>query len=140
MILIDAGALIAVLDERDRLHRRALSDFRRLGTRRLFTCSPVLAEVCFALPAQFQRRRLADFLRRFDVQPRPLESERAQWDDVLAWMDRYADHAPDFADAWLAVLSQQERRLRLWTYDGEFSRVWRRPDGSRIPLAVREPA
>jgi predicted nucleic acid-binding protein len=139
VILIDTGALIALLDDRDRLNRRALSDFRRLGTRRLFTCSPVLVEACFALPARFQRERLGDFLRRFDVQPHPVESERALWDEVLAWMYRYAEHEPDFADAWLAVLSQRERRLRVWTYDREFARVWRRPDGSRIPLAVRDP-
>jgi hypothetical protein len=27
---------------------------------------------------------------------------------------------------------------KLWTYDSEFRVVWRRPDGSRIPMAVPE--
>ena len=55
MILLDAGPLIALLDEGDRLNRRAISDLSRLGTRPLFTCAPVLTEVCFALAAPFQR-------------------------------------------------------------------------------------
>ena len=134
MILIDAGPLIALVDERDRLNRRALQDLGRLESHELFTCVPVLTEACFALSAPFQRARLNDLLERLDIQPRPTTSERELWGDVFAWLARYADHEPDFADAWLAVLSQQDRHLRLWTYDDEFRHIWRRLDGSRIPL------
>jgi predicted nucleic acid-binding protein len=136
VILLDSGPLIALLDQRDRLNGRALADLSRLGARRLYACAPVLTEVCFALSAAFHRARLADLLRRLDVQGVRIENERTLWEEVLAWMGRYAEHSPDLADAWLAVLSQRERRLRLWTYDREFKTVWRRPDGSRIPLAV----
>jgi predicted nucleic acid-binding protein len=131
----DSGPLIALMDERDRLNARAITALKRLGRRPLFTCAPVLTEVSFALPARYQRQRLAEFLRKLDVQVPPMKEERGFGDQVLSWLDRYAEHAPDFADAWLAVLSQHQRKLRVWTYDREFSGIWRRPDGSKVPLA-----
>jgi len=35
------------------------------------------------------------------------------------------------------VLASRDRRVRVWTYDDEFVTVWRRLDGSRVPLANR---
>jgi hypothetical protein len=55
---------------------------------------------------------------------------------VLEWLARYAEHEPDLADAWLAVLSGKRPDDRMWTYDREFRTTWRRPDGRRIPLVV----
>ena len=43
---------------------------------------------------------------------------------------------PDFADAWLAVLSGMDAKIQIWTYDKGFAKIWRRPDGTLIPLAV----
>jgi hypothetical protein len=57
--------------------------------------------------------------------------------DVFAWLDQYSDHEPDLADAYLAVLSAYHREYKIWTYDSQFRTIWRRPDGSPIPLAVR---
>ena len=135
MILLDSGPLIALLDERDALNRRAVSELKRARGQNLLSCSPVLTEVAFALPGRSHRRRLADFLVRFDVRPAAVGREEAVWREVLEWLDRYAEHEPDFADGWLAVLSQREGRLRIWSFDREFRTVWRRPDGSAIPLA-----
>ena len=135
MIVLDSGPLIALLDERDALNRRAVGELKRARGKELFSCAPVLAEVAFALPGRSHRRRLAEFLQQFEVRPAAVGREEAVWREVLEWLDRYADHEPDFADGWLAVLSQRERRLRIWSFDREFRTVWRRPDGSRIPLA-----
>ena len=55
----------------------------------------------------------------------------------MDWMDRYADHEPDLADAVTVVLSSELEGSRVWTYDREFRTTWRRPDGSPIPLALR---
>lgn len=62
------------------------------------------------------------------------------WDDVFDWMERYAEHEPDLADAQLAVLCSKKTDYRVWTYDEEFRSVWRRTDGSRIPIATRSAA
>ena len=49
---------------------------------------------------------------------------------------RYRDHDPDWADGYLAVVSGKRKGSKVWTYDREFRTTWRRPDGTRIPLAV----
>ncbi len=137
MILLDSGPIVALLDERDSLHRRAVGRLKRARGRELFTCAPVLTEVAFALPGRHHRRRLAELLGRFEVRPAAVGREETVWPEVLDWLDRYADHDPDLADGWLAVLSQRERRFRIWTFDREFRAIWRRPDGSAIPLAFQ---
>jgi hypothetical protein len=56
---------------------------------------------------------------------------------VFDWMEKYADHEPDWTDGCLAVLCGRDRSLKVWTCDTEFRSIWRRPDGSTVPLAVR---
>lgn len=135
MILIDATPLIGLFDPADELHARAREDFRRLTGRRLFLCGPVLSEACFALPHPNQRAQLHGLIERFDIRP-ATDDEPGLWLGALDWMGKYHDHTPDFADACLAVLSGREPKYKVWTYDREFETIWRRPDGSRIPLAV----
>ncbi len=55
---------------------------------------------------------------------------------VRNWMDQYAEHEPDFADAALIDIADQSPQMAIWTYDREFRNIWRRPNGSKIPLAV----
>jgi hypothetical protein len=52
-------------------------------------------------------------------------------------MKRYADHTPDYADACLCIMTHREPKAQVWTYDSEFTNIWRRPDGSAVPMAVR---
>jgi hypothetical protein len=52
-------------------------------------------------------------------------------------MERYEEHEPDLADAQFAVFCSKKPDYRVWTYDDEFRAIWRRMDGSRIPLAAR---
>lgn len=134
MILVDSGPLIALLDEGDRLNRRAIRELERAKQRELYTYSAVLTEVAFALPRRHHRRRLRVFLEKFNLRPASVASEGILWPEVLDWLDRYADHDPDWADGCIAVLCQHEKRFHVWTFDQEFRTVWRRPDGSAIPL------
>lgn len=62
---------------------------------------------------------------------------RDVWFDVFEGLVKYADHEPDWTDGCIAVLSGQDKGLKVWTYDREFHTIWRRPDGTPIPLAVR---
>jgi len=60
------------------------------------------------------------------------------WKEVFDWLRQYADHEPDWADGYLATLCGRDRKCKVWTYDIEFRTIWRRPDGSPIPMAVRQ--
>ena len=94
--------------------------------------SAVLTECAFLLSAKYLRQRLAFLLERLGIVA--VELELPWWKDVFDWLDRYAEHEPDFADAQLAVISGRNRADKVWTYDREFRDIWRRPDGSKIPV------
>lgn len=138
MILIDSNVFIALLRPADELHKLAARDLDDLVDNDFFTISPVLGEVCFNLQQPYRRRRLGELLRELDVRPYPLpdDDERQLWTKIVAWLEQYAEHVPDWADAHLSVICGHDKRLKLWTYDREFHTIWRRPDGTRVPLAT----
>lgn len=135
MILIDTGPLVALCDPRDRRHRAAVADLAGLPTARLAVCDAVLTEACFHLPYDQQRRRLTRWLEDLHIAPALAAPGADFWMDVFAWLARYEEDEPDWADGCLAVLSGRDPVARVWTYDREFSTTWRRLDGSAIPLA-----
>jgi len=137
MILVDTTPLVALCDSRDSRHPDAVRHLERLASAGLCTCEAVLVEACFHLPHREQRRRLTAVLDALTITPVSGAGDPDYWSEVLAWLTKHAEHEPDWADACLAVLSGRDRRLKIWTYDREFRTIWRRPDGSAIPLAVR---
>jgi predicted nucleic acid-binding protein len=136
MILIDTGPLVALCDPRDGLHARAATDLRKLAGRSLVTCEAVLVEACFHLLHPIQRARLRAVIDELEITVASTHAPTFH-DQVFDWLAKYADHDPDWADACLAVLSGQDRELRVWTYDREFRTTWRRLDRTAIPLAIR---
>jgi hypothetical protein len=100
----------------------------------LSTTGAVLSECTFAFPRVDQRARLAAFLERLPVAPVVYEDERAVRRDVFDWMNHYAEHTPDYADAELCVLASRGTGARIWTYDTEFEAIWRTPEGRRLEL------
>lgn len=136
MILLDTAPVVALCDPRDSLNRRALRDLDRLARQPLLLCVPVLTEVCFLLRRRVQRERLRRFLTELSVTAYRSDDEGGLWVEVFEWLMRYEEHDPDWADAYLAVISGRHSGVRVWTYDAEFRTIWRRPDGSRIPLAA----
>ncbi len=137
MILVDTGPLIALCDPRDSLHRRALRQIKVLARSPLVVCEPVLTEACFHLAAPSQRARLREVLRQLDILPALVDDPQALWVEVFGWLNHYSEHEPDFADGYLAVLCGRDRRCKIWTYDTEFRTIWRKPDGSPIPMAAK---
>jgi predicted nucleic acid-binding protein len=136
VILLDTTPLVALCDPRDSLNQSALRDLDRLAREPFVLCLPVLTEACFLLPRASQRERLRRVLAEFSVTAYRSEDESRLWLDVFEWLLQYRNHDPDWADGYLAVVAGIERRARVWTYDREFRTTWRRPDGTRIPLAV----
>ena len=136
MILIDTGPLVALCDARDSKHRLAVQQLESLTANAFGTCDAVLTEACFHLPYTSQRQRLKGLLLELDIEPVPADPDARFWSDTLEWLERYAEHEPDWADACLAVLSGRDRHTKVWTYDLEFRTIWRRPNGTAIPMAV----
>ena len=136
MILVDTTPLVALCDRRDSYHGAAMKDLQQLAPAQLSTCEAVLMEACFHLPYRAQRQRLRGILDHLNIASLSGTDERSFWIDVLDWLTKYAEHEPDWTDGCIAVLSGRERSLKVWTYDREFRTIWRRPDGTAIPLAV----
>ena len=136
MILVDTGPLVALCDRRDSHHRRAVKHLGKLAAQPLASCEAVVTEACFHLPGMPARRRLRALMTDLELAILPVAVTSVDREAVFAWLDRYAEHEPDWADACLAVLTGRDRSRSIWTYDREFQTTWRRPDGSRIPLAV----
>jgi hypothetical protein len=84
-----------------------------------------------------QRARLQEFLGAFSVSGYTPKDQIGLRNDALAWLLRYAEHEPDWADAFLVCVSAREPGCKVWSYDREFKTIWRRPDGTRVPLATR---
>lgn len=137
MILVDTTPLVALCDPRDSLHGKALSDLDRVAKRGLVLSEPVLTEACFLLSTPSQRARLERLILELGMTPLAVDDAEELRTDVFRWLSRYAEHEPDWADGYLAVVSGRLRDARVWTYDREFRTTWRRPGGTRIPLAVR---
>jgi predicted nucleic acid-binding protein len=137
VILIDTAPLVALCDARDGKHRRALTDLEALATGELAVCDAVLTEACFHLPHRSQRLRLRTILKALHIQPCPETQDQAFWQEVFDWLVKYADHRPEWADACLAVLSGRDKQVKVWTYDRQFRTLWRRPNGTVIPLAIK---
>jgi len=137
MILIDTSPLVALCDGRDQKHRPAVTHLASLASSEFGVCDAVLTETCFHLPYLSQRQRLRALLDDLGVRPVPVSNEFAFRLEVFDWLTKYADHLPDWADGCLAVLSGRYPDAKVWTYDREFRTIWRRPNGTVIPLAVR---
>jgi predicted nucleic acid-binding protein len=139
VILIDTTPLVALCDARDAKHRTAVKHLESLATEEFAACDAVLTEVALHLPHRSQRQRLRALLHDLPVQPVPVIHEPRLWQEIVDWLVKYADHEPAWADAYLAVLSGRDSAVKIWTYDKEFRTIWRRPNGTLIPLAVRRP-
>lgn len=135
MILIDTTPLVALCDPRDALHHRALSDLGRVRREPLAVCESVLTEACFLLPHAIQRQRLARLLAELPVLNIG-DDIGDSWSAVFAWLDKYADHDPDWADGMLVVLTERVEGAKVWTYDAEFWTTWRNTRGKRVPLFI----
>src|SRR5580692_3590225 len=130
MILVDTTVLVALCDPRDSLNKTALRQLKSLSRSQFAVCEAVLAEACFHLSVPSQRQRLKRILEELDIQPVPVGDALSLWSEVFDWLSKYADHDPDWADGYLAVLSGRDRKCKIWTYDSEFRTIWRRPNGS----------
>ncbi|MGB6220120.1 type II toxin-antitoxin system VapC family toxin [Haloferula sp.] len=129
--LVDTGAIVALIDQRDRHHAWAKASFRSLSSD-LVTCEAVLSESFHLLrKAPNGREILREFLRLdmlksgFD-----LNSEQTA---VLALLEKYHDTPMDFADACLVRMAETTRDSKVWTIDSDF-KIYRLSNRRIVPL------
>lgn len=121
MILLDTNVLIAIVNSADGLHMRAMQELENFEGP-FFTCAAVLTESFHMLQRPSLRARLIGFVSEAPVAQ--LEPAAGSWPRIFAWLERYQEHRPDFADAVLVQLLQTHKRANVWTFDREFSTIW----------------
>jgi uncharacterized protein len=132
-VLVDTGPLVALCDPSDGLHSRALKELDRLKGD-LTVGLPALTEAFFLLPGAHLRARVVALFDRGLMKLEEPSNLEALSERTFKWLERYAEHQPDFADGWLVEWASAER-LAVWTFDREFSTVWRTLKGKRVMLA-----
>ena len=133
-VLVDTGPIVALIDTRDRLHGRAIDELDRLSGPILLGL-PAATEACFLLDSAHLRRRLTALIDREVVQLAAPKNGDLTIRRSMKWLDRYAEHRPDFADAFLVCWAESDASTVVWTFDREFSAVWRTLGGKKVPLA-----
>lgn len=132
-VLADTGALVALLDRRERFHAWAVEQTKSIRPPML-VCEPVLAEVCFLLAGTAGGRKAVQSC--FDSGSWQLdfaiEPERKR---VFALMATYADQPMSLADACLVRMAELNPGASLFTLDGQF-RFYRKNRRQVIPLII----
>ena len=129
-VLVDTGPLVALFDDRDSLHARALREAREVRGAALVAV-PVLTEALHFLRDPPSRKRLTAAISRGALQLAG-QTSAPLVDQALAWLVRFAEHSPDFADAYLVAWAASDPSMSIWTFDEEFRTVWRTPSGKAL--------
>lgn len=136
MILVDTNIILSLLSPDEKERRKVLAQWGSIRKETIYITLPVISEVTNFLPLKHQLSAFMELVERMGFQFFPSE-DLVEWRDVLTWMIRYAEHEPDFTDAYLVVLSAANKKFKVWTRDSEFTLIWRRPDGAAVPMAVK---
>jgi predicted nucleic acid-binding protein len=134
-ILVDTGFLVAVYDQRERMHRRCLQIYDSL-VQPLVTCEAVLSEALHLLRhARGGTDGILESVGQGIIEIPFVLTESAG--AVKAVMAKYRDIPADFADACLIHMADQMDTGDILTLDGGFKHYrWRKNRRFRmlIPL------
>jgi uncharacterized protein len=131
VVFADTGALVALLDRRERFHAWAVEQIRTMRPP-LVTCEAVLAELCFLL-SDVPRGIVSvrdNFISGAWVVDFSLKTEHER---VFALMGVYSDQPMSLADGCLVRMSELRADSRIFTLDRHFQ-VYRRNRRQVIPL------
>ena len=136
-VLVDASALIALLDRDDTEHERCVETLRRLRDP-LVTVWPALTEAMHLVSETWRGRdALCDMVSDGALKLIPLEA--LDLGRIKQLMEKYRDAPMDFADAALVCAAERERLTRIVTFDRHFE-IYRLPRRMRfqvLPSRVR---
>jgi predicted nucleic acid-binding protein len=133
-VLVDAGALIALLDRADRNHAACREALASIDAS-LLTVVPVVTEAMHLLagtpPAQEAILDMID-----DAVLTISDLDKDDWRRIKTLMRKYRDLPMDLADAALVRVAEREKISRILTFDGHFS-VYALPGRARFELLAR---
>ncbi len=129
--IVDTGPLVAFFSKRDSHHDWAVEQFASL-TPPLFTCEPVMTEVCFLLAgAGVDPNHALEAVARGGLKVDfPLAAEI---DPIRRLVARYRNADISLADACLVRMSEIHSRCQVMTVDRDFL-IYRRDGRRTIPL------
>ena len=130
-VLIDTGALIAVLRKRDQHHDWARSNFESL-TSPCLTCEAVLSECFFLLGRTPSGKKVFSSLLERGIVAVDF-SFRDQLGDTLRLIQQYREMPMSFADACMVRMSELHPDSAVFTTDTDF-KTYRRNGRQAIPL------
>ena len=112
------------------LRNRALQDLAKLEGP-FAVLDAVLDEAYFLLQHAYLRQRVCFVLERLAIGHTQIQDD--WWSSIFAWLETYARHEPDLCDAMLVVTAARQK-CAIWTYDAEFTKLWRSPEGKALQL------
>jgi uncharacterized protein len=128
--ILDAGPLIAALNERDEHHTWACEVLERLGPP-FYSCPEALAEAAAMTrrpSAIVEMVRANEIILAFDLS--------AETDAVLRLLKKYTDREMDLADACIVRMTELIRDSHVITVDRQDFQIYRRNGRDRIPLIM----
>ena len=131
-VLIDTGAILALLDERDRWHSSCREAIRQLRFPCL-TSEAVLTETFHLIRrSKTQMESVWGLIRSGIIALASIENSELQ--GIAALMTRYKDRPMDFADATLVYLAARESIQAILTVDQTDFSVYRIGDKRRFHI------
>ena len=138
-LVVDAGPLVAVADERDP-RRGEIHELLRAERGGLFIPAPVTAEIDYLLGQRFGAPAQRAFLE--DLAARRYESPGLDSGDYQAALEldgRYGDLKLGLADLSVAVLARKLGTRRILTFDRRHFRAIRPLQGGSFTLLPADP-
>jgi uncharacterized protein len=123
LVLVDTGPLVALLRRSDSQHESCVAQARSLPFPFL-TSWPVVTEAAWLLRETTDGvDALLGQIEQELIHPLELDAATAGW--LRAFMDKYSDLRPDFADASLCYLAEREGISSIFTLDRRDFTVYR---------------
>jgi predicted nucleic acid-binding protein len=126
--LVDSGAILALVNNRDNWHQTCSADFARLPLP-LLTSEAVLTELFYFVDARARGAHSAtltrtwSFVRSGAISVAPISD--ADMPALNTLMVRYRDRPMDFADATLVLLAERESLTAIFTIDHDDFETYR---------------
>jgi len=133
--LIDTGAILAIVDARDRWHSDCLEALRSIRIP-LFTTEAVLTEAFHLTGTNpYDVDKTWRFVRSGALTVCPVGD--SDLPDIQSLMAQYADRPMDFADATLVHLAARERLSTILTIDHDDFETYRLPGRKKFNILPR---
>lgn len=128
-LLVDSGGLVAIANERDRLHQAALAALAEFFGD-LVTTWPAVTEACHIVPAHLNAP-LVDKLANPRWRVLGMDGAAPRLAELLR---KYADRPMDLADASMVWAAEHTGALQILTADRADFEIYRTRTGKRLDI------